>query len=208
MAEYIKIYPENPNERHIQRVVSVLKNGGVIIFPTDTVYSFGCDLNNAKAVERVARLKGIKPEKADFSIIFNDLSMLSTYTKSVDTPTFKVLKKALPGPFTFILQASSAIPKLFKNKKKTVGIRIPDNNIPRALVEALGNPIIASSVHDEDDVIEYTTDPELILEKFDNLVDLVIDGGFGDNFASTVIDYTGQEPEIIRHGKGDVDAIL
>lgn len=208
MAEYIKIYPENPNERHIQRVVSVLKNGGVIIFPTDTVYSFGCDLNNAKAVERVARLKGIKPEKADFSIIFNDLSMLSTYTKSVDTPTFKVLKKALPGPFTFILQASSAIPKLFKNKKKTVGIRIPDNNIPRALVEALDNPIIASSVHDEDDVIEYTTDPELILEKFDNLVDLVIDGGFGDNFASTVIDYTGQEPEIIRHGKGDVDAIL
>ncbi len=208
MAEYIKIYPENPNERHIHHVVEVLKSGGVIIYPTDTVYSFGCDITNSKAVERVARLKGIKPEKADFSIIFNDLSMLSTYTKSVDTPTFKILKKALPGPFTFILSASNAIPKLFKNKKKTVGIRIPDNSIPCALVEALGNPIIASSVHDEDDIIEYTTDPELILEKFDNQVDLVIDGGFGDNFASTVVDFTGREPEVLRSGKGDFDAIF
>lgn len=208
MANYIKIYPENPNERHVKQVIDVLRNGGVIIYPTDTVYSFGCDLTNAKAVERVARLKGTKPEKADFSLIFNDLSMLSTYTKSVDTPTFKVLKKLLPGPYTFILQASTAIPKLFKNKKKTVGIRIPDNNIPRAFVEALGNPIIATSVHDEDDVIEYTTDPELILEKFNDLVDLVIDGGYGDNFASTVIDYTGTEPTVLREGKGDIDFLL
>lgn len=208
MADFIKLYPENPNERQVQQVIDVLRKGGVIIYPTDTVYSIGCDLTNPKAVEKVARLKGIKAEKADFSIIFNDLSMLSTYTKSVDTPTFKILKKALPGPFTFILNASSAIPKLFKNKKKTIGIRIPDNNIPRIIVEKLGHPIIATSVHDDDDVIEYTTDPELILEKFDDLVDLVIDGGYGDNFASTVIDFTGGSPEVIREGKGDLDLIF
>ena len=207
MAEIIKIYPENPNQREIQKVVHVLKNGGVIIYPTDTVYSFGCDINNNKALERVARLKGVKPEKADFSIIFYDLSHLSEFTKSVDSPTYRILRKALPGPYTFILEASNAIPKIFKNKKKTIGIRIPDNNIPREIVHALGNPIIATSVHDDDEIIDYTTDPELILEKYDKLVDLVIDGGMGDNAASTIIDLTGGQREVIREGKGSLDIL-
>ncbi|MCC5917600.1 MAG: threonylcarbamoyl-AMP synthase [Cryomorphaceae bacterium] len=207
MSQIIKIYPENPNAKHIAKVIDLLESGGVIIYPTDTVYSIGCDLNNPKAIERVARIKNVKPEKADFSIIFYDLSMLSEYTKSVDTPTYKILKKALPGPFTFILPASSAIPRLFKNKKKTIGIRIPDNNIPRTIVKALGRPIIATSVHDDDEVLEYTTDPELILEKYGHLVDLVIDGGFGDLHASTIIDMSSGEPEILRLGKGDPDFI-
>jgi tRNA threonylcarbamoyl adenosine modification protein (Sua5/YciO/YrdC/YwlC family) len=208
MALLIRIYPENPNEKHLQQVVDVLDSGGVIIYPTDTVYSIGCDLSNAKAIERVARLKGVKPEKADFSIIFNDLSMLSEYTKSVNTPTYKILKRALPGPFSFIMPASSAIPRLFKNKKKTIGIRIPDNNIPRRIVEILGRPIIATSVHDEDEVIEYTTDPELIEEKYGSQVDMVIDGGYGDLYASTVIDFSGDTPEVLRHGKGDADMLF
>lgn len=208
MAELLKIYPENPNPKAIERVIEVLQSGGVIIYPTDTVYSFGADLSKSKGLEQVARIKGVKLEKADFSIIFNDLSLLAEYTKQVDTPTYKILKKALPGAFTFILEASNAVPKLFKNKKKTIGIRIPDNNIPRAIVSALGNPIIASSVHDEDEVLDYTTDPELILEKFDKVVDMVIDGGFGDNFASTVVDLTNGNREIIRQGKGDASSLF
>ena len=207
MAELVKIYPENPNPKAIAQVVEVLKNGGVIIYPTDTVYSFGCDITKPKALEQVARIKEIKLEKANFSIIFSDLANLSEYTKQVDTPTYKILRKALPGPYTFILEASNAIPKIFKNKKKTIGIRIPDNNIPKAIVEALGNPIIATSVHDEDEIIDYTTDPELIKEKFDKLVDLVIDGGMGDNSASTVIDLTNGQREVIREGKGSLDII-
>ncbi|WP_417589788.1 L-threonylcarbamoyladenylate synthase [Owenweeksia hongkongensis] len=207
MAELVKIYPENPNPKAIQKVIDVLKKGGVIIYPTDTVYSFGCDITKSRALEQVARLKNIKIEKANFSIIFSDLSHLSEYTKQVDTPTYKLLNRALPGPYTFILDASNAIPKIFKSKKKTIGIRIPDNNIPREIVRALGNPIIASSVHDEDEIIDYTTDPELILEKYGNVVDLVIDGGIGDNFASTVIDLTSGSPEIIREGKGDLSIL-
>ena len=207
MAELVKIYPENPNPKAIQKVIDVLKKGGVIIYPTDTVYSFGCDISKPKALAQVARLKDVKVEKANFSIIFSDLSHLSEFTKQVDTPTYKLLNRALPGPYTFILDASNAIPKIFKNKKKTIGIRIPDNNIPREIVRALGNPIIASSVHDEDEIIDYTTDPELILEKYGNVVDLVIDGGIGDNFASTVVDLTSGSPEIIREGKGDLSIL-
>ncbi|WP_417608693.1 L-threonylcarbamoyladenylate synthase [Owenweeksia hongkongensis] len=207
MAELVKIYPENPNPKAIQKVIDVLKKGGVIIYPTDTVYSFGCDITKSRALEQVARLKNIKIEKANFSIIFSDLSHLSEYTKQVDTPTYKLLNRALPGPYTFILDASNAIPKIFKSKKKTIGIRIPDNNIPREIVRALGNPIIASSVHDEDEIINYTTDPELILEKYAKQVDLIIDGGMGDNHDSTVIDLTLGSPEVIREGKGDLSIL-
>ncbi|QNR24002.1 L-threonylcarbamoyladenylate synthase [Croceimicrobium hydrocarbonivorans] len=207
MAEIVRIYPENPNPREIARVVEVLDRGGVIVYPTDTVYSFGCDISKPKAIERVARLKGLKPEKAEFALVFPDLSILSSYTKSVDTPTYKILNRCLPGPYTFILKAGSSIPKIFQKKKKTVGIRIPDNSIPREIVKELGRPIIASSVHDEDEIIDYTTDPELIAEKFDKQVDLVVDGGMGDLFASTVVDLTEGYPEIIREGKGSLDLL-
>lgn len=207
MAEIIKLYPENPNPKAIERVIEVLRNEGLIVYPTDTVYSFGCNLRSTKALERMARIKGVKADKADFSIIFDDLSHLSDYTKSVDTPTYKILKRCLPGPFTFILKASNAIPKIFQNKKKTIGIRIPDNSITRALVTALGRPLIASSVHSDDAILEYTTDPELIAEKYDKLVDLVIDGGTGDNFASTVVDLSQGEVEILREGKGDINLL-
>jgi tRNA threonylcarbamoyl adenosine modification protein (Sua5/YciO/YrdC/YwlC family) len=204
MAEFVKIYNENPNPKEIQKVVSILKSGGLIIYPTDTVYGLGCDITNNKALEKIARIKGIKLDKANFSFVCNDLSHLSDYVKQIDTPTFKILKRALPGPYTFILPGSNNLPKAFK-KRKTVGIRIPDNNIAIALVEALGNPIVSSSIRDDDDVLEYTTDPELIFEKWQNLVDIVIDGGYGDNHASTIIDLTSSEPEIIREGKGDID---
>ena len=207
MAELIRIYPENPNPREIQKVINVLNRGGVIIYPTDTVYSFGCDVTQTKALERIARLKGIKLDKANFSIVFYDLSHLSDYTKQIDTSTYKILKRALPGPFTFILEANNIIPKLFKSKRKTIGIRIPDNNIPRELVRELGNPLVATSVHDDDEIIEYTTDPELILEKYDKQVDLIIDGGYGDNDASTVVDLSNGEVDIIREGKGDIDLL-
>lgn len=207
MAEILKIYPENPNPRAIAQVVDVLERGGIIVYPTDTVYSFGCDIRKPKAIEKVARIKGLKPEKAEFAIVFPDLSFLSAYTKSVDTPTYKILNRCLPGPFTFILKAGSAIPKIFQKKKKTVGIRIPDNSIPQEIVRALDRPIIASSVHDEDEILEYTTDPELIAEKYGHEVDLVIDGGIGDLFASTVVDLSEGTPEIIREGKGDISLL-
>ena len=207
MAELIRIYPDNPNTKELEKVVKVLSRGGVIVYPTDTVYSFGCDISKPKAIDRIARLKGIKPDKAEFAIIFYDLSNLSEYTKSVDTPTYKILKRCLPGPFTFILNASNAIPKFFQKKRKTIGIRIPDNNIPREIVSLLGKPIIASSVHDDDAILEYTTDPELIAEKFDREVDLVIDGGIGDLYASTVVDLSNGEVEIIREGRGDISLL-
>ncbi|TXD50692.1 MULTISPECIES: L-threonylcarbamoyladenylate synthase [unclassified Polaribacter] len=206
MAEFIKIYTENPNPKEIQRVVKVLKNGGIIIYPTDTVYGLGCDITNTKALEKIALIKGIKLEKANFSFICTDLSNLSDYVKQIDSPTFKILKRALPGPYTFILPGSNNLPKAFK-KRKTVGIRIPDNTIAKAIVEALGNPIVSTSIRDEDDVLEYTTDPELIFEKWRNLVDIVIDGGFGDNYASTIIDLTDAEPQVIREGKGSLDIL-
>lgn len=201
----IKIYPENPNPRQIQKVVEILEKGGVIIYPTDTVYGLGCDIFNQKAVERIARIKGLKPSEANFSIIVHDFSHLSDFTRHVDNATFKLLKKHLPGPFTFILNASSSLPNMFKNKKKTVGIRIPDNPIILEIVRQLGRPILTTSVLDDDELIEYTTDPELIHEKFAEQVDLVIDGGYGDNIPSTIVDCTAEEPFILRQGKGELD---
>ena len=206
MAIFLKIYNENPNPKEIDKVVNVLRNGGLVIYPTDTVYGLGCDITNTKAMEKVALIKGVKLAKSNFSFVCNDLSHLSDYTKQIDTPTYKILKRALPGPYTFILPGSNSLPKAFK-KKKTVGIRVPDNNIARAIVAELGNPIVSTSIHDEDDVLEYTTDPELIFEKWQNLVDVVIDGGYGDNYASTVIDLTDDEPEVIREGKGSLDIL-
>ncbi len=204
MAEFIKIYEENPNPKEIKRVVKILRDGGVIIYPSDTVYALGCDIKNNRAMERVAQLRGVKLEKANFSFVCEDLSNLSDYVKQIDTPTFKLLKRNLPGPYTFILPGNNNLPTVFK-KKKEVGIRVPDNSITRAIVQALGNPIISTSIKDEDEVIEYTTDPELILEKWDNLVDLVIDGGYGGNIPSTVIDLTGDEAVVIREGKGSLE---
>lgn len=204
MAEFIKIYEDKPSEAAIKKVVEVLKNGGLVIYPTDTVYGLGCDITNSRALEKIAKIKGIKLEKANFSFVCSDLSNLSDYVKQIDTSTFKILKRALPGPYTFILPGNNDLPKEFR-KKKTVGIRVPDNNIAREIVKLLGNPIISTSIHDEDEVIEYSTDPELIFEKWQNKVDLIIDGGYGDNVASTIIDLTGYEPEVIREGKGSLD---
>lgn len=206
MAEFIKIYEDKPSEAAIKKVVDVLRNGGLIIYPTDTVYGLGCDITNTKALERIAKIKGIKLEKANFSFICNDLSNISNYVKQIDTSTFKILKRALPGPYTFILPGNNDLPKEFR-KKKTVGIRVPDNNIALEIVKLLGNPIVSTSIHDEDEVIEYSTDPELIFEKWQNKVDLVIDGGYGNNIASTIIDLTGHEPEVIREGKGSLDIL-
>ncbi|OIQ22259.1 L-threonylcarbamoyladenylate synthase [Lacinutrix sp. MedPE-SW] len=204
MADFIRIYEENPNPKEIKKVVDVLKKGGLVIYPTDTVYGLGCDINNTKALERIARIKGVKLEKANLSFICEDLSNLSDYVKQIDTTTFKILKRALPGPYTFILPGSKSLPSVFK-KKKEVGIRIPNNNITLEIVKALGNPLVSTSIRDEDVVLEYTTDPELILEKWDNLVDLVIDGGYGGNQGSTIIDLSNNEPEIVREGKGSLE---
>lgn len=204
MADFIKIYPENPNPKAIQKVVEVLKRGGLVIYPTDTVYGLGCDITNIKALERIAQIKGVKLEKSNFSFVCEDLSNLSDYVKQINTSTFKILKRALPGPYTFILPGSKSLPNPFK-KRKTVGIRVPDNSISLALVSALGNPIVSTSIRDEDDILEYTTDPELILEKWDNLVDVVIDGGYGGNEASTIVDLSGDSPEVVREGKGSLE---
>jgi len=204
MAEFIKIYEENPNPKEIAKVVKVLKAGGLIIYPTDTVYGLGCDINNVKALERVARIKNVKLEKSNFSFICEDLSNLSDYVKQIDTSTFKILKRALPGPYTFILPGAKSLPHPFK-KKKTVGIRVPNNSIAIEIVKQLGNPIISTSIHDDDEVLEYITDPELIYEKWKDLVDLVIDAGYGDNHASTVVDLSETEPIILREGKGSLE---
>lgn len=204
----IKLYEDNPNPKTIEQIVKVLKDGGVIIYPTDTVYGIGCDITNQKAIERVCQIRGIKTDKANLSFICYDLTDISQYTKPFNTTIFRVVKKALPGPFTFIFNASNQVPKLLSSKKKTVGIRVPDNNIVREIVKVLGNPIVTTSIRDEDDIIEYSTDPELIYEKYENLVDLVIDGGYGDNVASTVVDTTTGEFEIIREGKGDLSSLL
>lgn len=205
MAEYIRIHPESPNPRHIKQVVEILKDGGVIIYPTDTVYGLGCDIYNPKAVQRVAQIKGVKLEKSNFSFICPDLSKLSHFTKQISTSTYKVMKRNLPGPFTFILPASNEVPKLFKSKKKTVGIRIPDNNICIEIVKMLGNPIMTTSIKDENDIVENYTDPELIHEKYEKLIDATIDGGYGNIETSTVIDATDGEFEIIRQGIGELE---
>ncbi len=198
----IKIYPENPNPKAIEQVAEVLKKGGIIIYPTDTIYGMGCDITNQKAIEKICRIRGIKPEKANFSFICSDLSHISDYIKPIDTTAFRLLKKALPGPFTFIFNASNNVPKLLSSNKKTVGIRVPDNDIAREIVRVLGNPILSTSIKDDDELIEYSTDPELIHEKYEDIVDLVIDGGYGDNEPSTVVDCTSGDFEIIREGKG------
>jgi tRNA threonylcarbamoyl adenosine modification protein (Sua5/YciO/YrdC/YwlC family) len=201
----VRIYPENPNEKDLLKVVQILRDGGVIIYPTDTVYGMGCDALNKKAVEKVARLKGVKPEKANLSIICFDLSHITDYARQVDNRTFKMMKKGLPGPFTFILEAGNLVPKMFTAKKKTIGIRIPNHSIPRELVRLLGNPIVTTSIHDEDDIIEYSTDPEFIYEKWSHQVDCVIDGGYGNQVASTIVDCTGGDLEIVRQGLGQVE---
>jgi tRNA threonylcarbamoyl adenosine modification protein (Sua5/YciO/YrdC/YwlC family) len=206
-AALLKIYPQNPELKKILQVVNSLKDGGVVIYPTDTVYGLGCDIHNQKAVERVCQIKGIKPERINLSFICYDLSHISEYAV-VSTPVFKVMKKALPGPFTFILNASNNVPKMLHTPKKTVGIRVPDNSIARAIVKELGNPIITTSIKDDDEVIEYSTDPELIFEKFKKQVDYVIDGGFGHNVASTVVDCTQDEMVVVRQGLGDINQFL
>jgi tRNA threonylcarbamoyl adenosine modification protein (Sua5/YciO/YrdC/YwlC family) len=204
MAEFIKLYEKGTDMRKIEQIVSCLRSGGVIVYPTDTVYGMGCDIHNARAVERICQIKGIKPNKNNFSFICNDLSNISDYAK-VSTAAFKLMKKSLPGAFTFILEGNNKVPKVLSQSKKTVGVRIPDNNITRLIVEELGNPIITTSIHDDDDVLEYPTDPELIFERFQNLVDIVIDGGYGKNIPSTIVDATNDDFEIIRQGAGDLD---
>lgn len=206
MAQFIKIYEKKPNEAAIKKVVDVLKNGGLVIYPTDTVYGLGCDITNTKALERIAKIKGVKLEKANFSFICSDLSHISDYVKQIDTATFKILKRALPGPYTFILPGNNNLPKEFK-KKTTVGIRVPDNEIALEIVRKLGNPIVSTSIHDDDAVLEYSTDPELIFEKWQELVDVVINGGYGDNIGSTIIDLSENEPIVIREGKGSLDIL-
>jgi len=204
MAEFIRIYEDKPNLKDIKRVVKIIRDGGLVIYPSDTVYALGCDITNTRALERVAQLKGVKLEKANFSFVCESLSNLSDYVKQIDQATFKILKRALPGPYTFILPGNNNLPTVFK-KKKEVGIRVPDNAIAQALIRELGNPIVSTSIKDEDEVIEYTTDPELINEKWGKLVDVIVDGGYGDNKPSTVIDLTGSEPVLIREGKGSLD---
>ncbi len=207
-AELLKIHPENPEQRKISRVVEVLRNGGVIIYPTDTIYGIGCDIFNQKAVERVCQIKGVKADKTQLSFICQDISHISEYVRSLSTPVFKVMKKALPGPYTFLLESSTKVPKIINAKKKTVGIRVPDHNIPRMLVEQLGHPIITTSIHDDDSIKAYTTDPEEIYEKFSKLVDIIIDGGMGNNIPSTVVDCTGDTFEVVRQGAGDLTPYL
>ena len=202
-AEFLKLYPQNPDPRRVEHIVRALRNGAVIIYPTDTVYGMGCDIHNARAVERVARIKGVKPVKNDFSFICYDLSHIADYAK-VSNQAFKLMKRVLPGPFTFILEATGNVPKLLNTNKKTVGIRVPDHSIPRQIVQELGNPIITTSIRDEDEVIEYSTDPELIFEKFQHQVDIVIDGGYGGNVASTIIDATDDDFTVIRQGLGEL----
>ena len=206
MAEFIKLYKSNNNPKTLDHIVSVLKQGGLIIYPTDTVYGLGCDFTNLKALQRIANIKGVKLDKSNFSFICSDLSNLSDYAKQLNSSEFKLLKRALPGPYTFILKSSKSLPHYFK-KKKTVGIRVPDHPIAVSIVDLLGNPIISTSIHDEDDVIEYTTDPELIYEKWSGLVDIVIDAGFGGNEPSTVIDLSKDEIQIVREGKGNIDIL-
>jgi len=204
----LKIYEDNPSEKAIQQVVEVLKKGGLVIYPTDTIYGLGCDITNQKAIEKICQLRGLKPEKAHLSFVCHDLSHISEFVKPMDTSVFRLLKKALPGPFTFIFEATNNVPRLLSSNKKTVGIRVPDNSIAREIVKQLGNPIVSTSIHDDDEIIEYSTDPELIYEKFKDKVDIVIDGGFGGNLASTVVDCTTGEFNVVRQGKGQLEEYI
>lgn len=201
----VKLYEKSPDQRQIDRIVQLLEDGGVIIYPTDTVYGIGCDITKARAVERVARIKGIRPDKARFAFICSDLSHLSDYARHVDNRTFKLMKSHFPGPFTFILTASTQVPKSIKQNRKTVGIRIPDNNIILEIVRQLGHPILTTSLKEEDQILEYPTDPELIYEEYRDLVDAVIDGGYGGIIPSTIVDCSGEDPEVLREGLGEID---
>lgn len=205
---FIELFPHNIDMRKMKQIVECLRDGGIIIYPTDTVYGMGCDVFNKSAVEKICKIKKVKVEKMNFSFIFNDLSHISDYTLNVDTPTYKLLKRCLPGPYTFILKANNSIPKLFKNNKRTIGIRVPNNPIPQMIVQELGHPILTTSVHHEDDIIDYITDPYAIYERYENLVDMVIDGGIGGYKPSTIIDCTGDAPVVTREGIGETDGIL
>ena len=209
MAEFIRLYEENPDPRRIKQVVEVLRDGGVIIYPTDTVYGLGCDINQSRAVERICRIKGINPKKHNFSIVCSDLSHLAQYTRVISKPIFKLMKKGLPGPFTFILEANSQVPKMLHSQKKTVGIRVPNHGVPQSIVDLLGHPILSTSLLQEaDDPIEYSTDPELIFEKYQHEVDLVIDGGYGGATPSTVLDCTGEEVVCLREGLWNLEDLM
>ncbi|RSK42469.1 L-threonylcarbamoyladenylate synthase [Hymenobacter perfusus] len=207
-ATLLRIHPDNPPLNRIQQAVEIIRKGGIVIYPTDTIYGLGCDIHNARAVEKLCRIKGVHPEKANLSFICSDLSHITDYANGITTPVYKVLKKALPGPFTFIFEANTKAPRYGGVKRKTVGIRVPDNQICTMLVRELGNPIISTSIRDDDEILEYSTDPDLIFEKYRPLVDLVIDGGFGNNTASTVVDCTNEDFEIIRQGAGDIEQYL
>jgi len=207
-AIYLSIHPQNPEERKIKQVVEILKQGGLIIYPTDTVYGLGCDLHNQRAIERVAQIKGVKAKKANFAFICHDLSHISEYARSVSNATFRLMKKALPGAFTFVLEASNKVPKILDNNRKTVGIRVPKHPIPRAIVEHLGNPIITTSIHHEEGLVEYLTDPERIYENFKHQVDIVIDGGIGGFVPSTIVDCTDDSFEVLREGAGNLEDFI
>lgn len=202
-AESLKIHPVYPENKKITKVIEILQQGGVIIYPTDTIYALGCDLLNPKAIERLCRIKGVDPQKNQFSFLCQDISQISEYVKNLTTPIYKLMKKALPGPYTFILPSSSHVPKKINTKRKTVGVRVTDHAIAQQLVTRLGHPMITTSVHDEDEIVAYATDPSLIYERFANQVDIIIDGGMGNNVASTVIDCTQDEPQVLRQGLGD-----
>ncbi len=203
-AEYLDIHPENPQPNKIDKVVEVLRKGGVVIYPTDTVYGIGCDIHNTRAVERLCKIQNINPKKINLSFICYDLSHISEYTQNLSTEVFKRMKKSLPGPYTFILRANNNVPKILHTKKNTVGIRVPNHNVPREIVKELGNPLLNSSIKDTDEIVVYTTDPEEIYERYKHLVDIVIHSGFGGNESSTILDCTGNEVEVIREGKGSI----
>ena len=204
----LRVHPDNPDDRNLKVITDCLRGGGLVIYPSDTIYGLGCDITQIKAVDRIAQIKGIKREKANFSFICYDLSHLSDFSRPIPNHIFRLMRKALPGPFTFILNANNNVPHYFQSKKKTVGIRIPNHLVPLQIVEKLGNPIMTTSIHDEDEIIEYSTDPELIYEKYRDLVDIVVDSGHGGNIPSTVVDCTGDEPIIVRQGKGDLAEFL
>lgn len=208
MSVLLQIHPANPNPRNVKAVLECLRDGGIIIYPTDTVYGMGCDPRQSKALDRLAQIKGIRREKADFSLICHDLKQLSDYARPISNDVFRMMKRLLPGPYTFILEANNNVPKLFQSKKKAVGIRVPDNNIIITLVREYGNPIANTSIHDDEEGLEYITDPELIFERYEKLVDIVIDGGYGDNEGSTIIDCSGNELVLVREGKGAVEDVL
>jgi tRNA threonylcarbamoyl adenosine modification protein (Sua5/YciO/YrdC/YwlC family) len=201
----VKIYPKNPSPERIREVVQVLSRDGVVIFPTDTIYAIGCSIYSPKAIEKVARLKGINPKTANFSFLCRDLSQIADFTRPFSNDVYKLMRRSLPGPYTFILNAGNNLPKILGYKKKTVGIRIPENDILLEIIQELGHPLMSTSVHDDDEVLEYLTDPELIHERYENRVDLVVDGGYGDNTPSTIIDCTGEEILMVREGKGEID---